>query len=123
MADLHQAVKKFSQDLAKKVESFIDDVSTLQVRTYTTSADQIESFVSDQGQPGAATLRAYTKISFDGDTTVCVPMEASGEVNSALWELHQAVVQQAMTNRAEMIRTVGDASASALKALSMTGGS
>ena len=58
MADLQQAVKKFSQDLAQKVESFIDDVSTLKVRTYTTSADQIETFVSAQGQSGTATLRS-----------------------------------------------------------------
>ena len=121
MADLQQAVKKFSQDLAQKLESFIDDISTLQVRTYTTSADQIETFVSAQGQSDAATLRAFTSIAFDGDTTVCVPMEASGEVNSSVWELHQTIVQQALANRTEMIRTIGDAASSALKALGMAG--
>jgi hypothetical protein len=108
MAELQDAVKKFARDLAAKVESFISDIETLEVSTYTTSA-------------GQETLCAYTSVAFDGDTTVKVPLEAGGEVNRAVWELHQAIVQQAMANRATMIQSIGEAAASALKALGIAG--
>jgi len=39
-----------------------------------------------------------------------------------VWELHQATVQQAMTNRTAMIESVGKAASSALKALGMASG-
>jgi len=125
---LQDAVKKFAGDLAKKVNSFITDVSELEVRTYTTPADQVESFVKGQADfteiltEGKVALRAYTKVSFDGDTTVWAPTDASGEVNKSVWELHQATVQQAMTNRTAMIESVGKAASSALKALGMASG-
>jgi hypothetical protein len=109
MAELRDAVKKFSSDLAEKVESFIADVEMLEVNTYTTAAD------------GNETLRAHTSVSFDGDTTVKVPIGEGSEVSIALWELHQSIVQQAMANRAAMIQSLGEAAASALKALGIAG--
>jgi hypothetical protein len=39
-----------------------------------------------------------------------------------VWDLHQTVVKQAMENRTTMIKTVGEAAASALKALGVSGG-
>ena len=95
------------------MNTFINDVTVLEVRTYTTPADQAEPFVKGQADfteiltEGKVALRAYTKVSFDGDTTVCVPTDASGEVNKSVWELHQTIVQQAMDNRAAMIQSVG----------------
>jgi hypothetical protein len=130
--NLQDAVKKFASDLAEKVNTFVTDISELEVRTYTTPADQVETFVLDldKGQvdfteiltEGKVTLRAYTKISFDGDTTVWVPTDASGEINKSVWELHQATVQQAMTNRTVMIQSIGEAASSALKALGLASG-
>ena len=123
MADLQEAVKKFASDLGEKVESFISDVSELEVRTYTTPADQAETFIKGQADfaevltEGKASLRAYTSVSFDGDTTVWVPTDASAEVNRGVWDLHQVIVEQAMANRTAMIETVGKAATSALKAL------
>jgi len=108
MAELKQAVVKFASDLAEKVESFVDDVAELKVQTYVQSAE-------------AKTLRAETTVSFDGDMVVVVPMDASGEIDKSIWELHQAMVQQAMVNRASMIQSVGDAAASALKAMGVAG--
>jgi L-aminopeptidase/D-esterase-like protein len=123
MADitLQQAVKKFASDLATKVNTFISDVSTLEVRTYTTPSGQAEAFSADSASAGKATLQAFTSISFDGDTTICVPTDENGEINKAVWELHQSTVQQAMANRTAMIQAVGEAAASALKAVGMTG--
>jgi hypothetical protein len=71
---------------------------------------------------GKATLRAYTAISLDGDTTVLAPTDAAGEINQSIWELHQATLKQALDNRATMIKTMGDAAAAALKALGQAGG-
>jgi hypothetical protein len=124
---LQDAVRKFAGDLAKKVNSFIADVSELEVSTYTTPADQVETFIKGQtdfseiATEGKLALRAYTRISFDGDATVWVPTETTGEIDKSLWGLHQTIVQQAMDNRAKMIEAVGEAATSALKALGMAG--
>jgi hypothetical protein len=44
-------------------------------------------------------------------------MDVSGEVDKSVWDLHRSMVQQAMVNRASMVQSVGDAAASALKAM------
>jgi hypothetical protein len=125
---LQEAVKKFANDLAQKINSFVTDISELEVRTYTTPADQVETFVRGQADfaeiltEGKLALRAYTKVSFDGDTTVCAPTDVGGAIDETIWELHQMVVQQAMANRTMMIEAVGEAAASALEALRMAGG-
>ena len=127
MADLKSAVEKFSEALAEKVESFISDISVLEVRTYTATVTEQEGFViaekADVGQiatQGKLKLRAYTQIGFDGDTTICLPTSKTGEVDRSVWGMHQTMVNQAMQNRAEMLRSIGDAAASALAALQRT---
>jgi hypothetical protein len=124
MSELQDAVKKYAADLAGKLNSFMEDISTLEVRTYTTPADQVPTDLSGDKikTEGKAVLRAYTTIKLDGDTTVLAPTDAAGEVNGAIWELHQTMVQQALENRATMIKTMGEAAASALKALGQAGG-
>jgi hypothetical protein len=104
---LQDAVKNFARDLAKKVDSFISDIAELEVSTYTISAD------------GEETRRAYTSISFDGDLTIKVPLEFSGDIDETLRDLHLAMVRQAMYNRATMIKHMSDAAVSALKALGL----
>jgi hypothetical protein len=125
---LQDAVKKFASDLAVRVNTFVTDIAELEVYTFTTSPDQIEAvfksnndFVHLSAEAKAA-LRAYTKVSFDGDMVVWAPTTPSGEVDKSVWDLHQAMVQQAMVNRKAMIQTVGDAAASALKALGIASG-
>ena len=120
--NLADAVKKFASDLAEKIETFVDDASELEVRTYTTPSDQVAILLqsrADLKTEGQTTLRAYTRVAFDGDMSVCVPMDASGETNAAVWNLHQSIVQQAMENRATMIHAVGEAASSALRALGL----
>ena len=125
---LQEAVKKFARDLAQKVNSFVTDVSELEVRTFTTPADQVEIFVKGKADfaeiltEGKVALRAYTRISFDGDTTVLAPTDPADQVNKSVWTIHETVVEQAMENRREMITTIGEAAASALKALGVATG-
>ena len=125
---LQDAVKKFASDLAQKISSFGEDISVLEVRTYSTPADQAETFIKGQVDfteiltEGKIALRAYTKVSFDGDTTVVAPTDASGDINRSVWEIHEAAVQQAMANRNDMIKSIGDAATSALRALGLATG-
>ena len=124
MSELQDAVKKFASDLAARLNSFMDDISTLEVRTYTTPTDQVPTELSGDKirTEGKAALRAYSVIKLDGDTTVLAPTDAAGEVNAAVWELHQTMVKQALDNRTAMIKTMGEAAAAALKALAQAGG-
>ncbi|HQE91629.1 MAG TPA: hypothetical protein PLH19_03565 [Anaerolineae bacterium] len=122
--DLKAAVQQFANDLAAKVESFITDISDLEVRTYTITEGQFATVLDDPQKKDDKTLsgagvqlRAYTRIAFDSDTIVCLPVNASGQIDGAVWDMHQAAVNQALQNRAEMLRTIGDAAASALDAL------
>jgi hypothetical protein len=120
--NLVDAVKKFAADLAEKIDTFVDDASELEVRTYTTPPDQVAILLQNRADlktEGQVVLRAYTRVAFDGDMSVCVPQDASGETNKAVWDLHQSIVEQAMANRATMIKAVGEAASSALKALGL----
>ena len=120
---LRSALESFAGDLAHKLETFVEDVSSLEVYTYTTPADQSESFIKGGDSfatiktEGKATLRAYTQVSFDGDTTVCVPTDPGGAVDKSVWELHETLVLQAMENRNAMLSALGEAAAAALAAL------
>jgi hypothetical protein len=125
---LQEAVKKFASDLATKVNTFVADIAELEVYTFTTPPDQIQAvfkgpadFASLSAEAKAA-LRAYTKISFDGDMVVWLPITATGEVDRSVWDMHQATVKQAMENRKAMIQTMGDTASSALKALGIATG-
>lgn len=119
---LQDAVRNFASELAQKVNSFITDVSELEVCTYAAAPDEIKtSLQNNQAAEARASLRAYTRISFDGDTTVVVPVESGGIVNRDIWELHQDALRQAISNRTMMIRAIGEAAASALQALGVAG--
>ena len=122
--DLKASVQKFASDLATKVETFVGDVSELEVRTYTITEGQLATVVDDPNNGGdklvtgdAVQLRAYTRIAFDSDTIVCLPVNESGQIDGAVWDMHQATVEQALESRAKMLRAIGDAAASALDAL------
>ena len=122
--DLKASVQKFASDLAAEVENFVADISELEVRTYTITEGKFAAVVDDATNKDKKTvsgdgvqLRAYTRIAFDSDTIVCLPVNESGQIDGAVWDMHQATVNQALENRAAMLRAIGDAAASALDAL------
>jgi hypothetical protein len=121
--DLRSAVSKFTSDLAAKAESFVNDITTLEVRTFTTPGKQLASLAGGglEGPIDASQmqLRAYTKINFDCDTTICLPVDENNQVDRSVWDMHQTMVDQALKSRQEMLRTMGDALSSALKALQL----
>ncbi len=122
--DLKVSVQRFASDLAARVESFIADISTFEVRTYTLAEGQFATVLENPQRKNEKTLagagaqlRAYTRIDFDSDMIVCLPVTTSGQIDGAVWDMHQATVNQALQNRAAMLRAISDAAASALDAL------
>lgn len=126
-SNLQKAVRQYASDLGKKIEHLIADVSTLEVRTYAVPPEQVPQLVDELpdlaqiATQGALQLRAYTQVSFDGDTTMCIPTDEDGQVDHTLWGLHQQTVAQATANRNAMLKAVGEAAAAALKALGLVG--
>ena len=126
-SELKQAVEKFTRDLAHKAEGFVEDITTLEVRTFTVPSKEImvlsdhELKLGEVNPAGPMQLRAYTKVDFDSDTTICLPMDANDQVDRSVWDIHQAMVSQALQSRESMMRSMGDALASALDALQRIG--
>jgi len=123
--DLRRAITKFTSDLAAKAESFVNDITTLEIRTFTTSSSKITAIAGNgldlEGPIDASQmqLRAYTKINFDCDTTICLPVDANNQVDRSVWDMHQTMVDQALKSRQALLATMGDALSSALKALQL----
>jgi hypothetical protein len=122
-SDLRHAIERFTKDLAAKAESFVGDISTLEVRTFTMPSTQITVLAGDEldlMDPELVErlrLRAYTRVAFDCDTTVCLPVDENDQIDRSVWDIHQAMVSQALDTREKMLRTMGDALSAALDAL------
>jgi len=69
--------------------------------------------IKDKKVTGAK-RRAYTYVSLDGDTVVCVP-EVDGEVDKSVWEIHLQMVKQAQESRAALVNYIVAAAASLAK--------
>lgn len=80
------------------------DVSVLEVRTYTSAADDASLAEQEDPLQHNTRLRAFTRISMDGDTQVCVPLLASGEPDDGLWKVHNEIVSQARADRAATLQ-------------------
>jgi hypothetical protein len=125
--DLNSAVRDYAKALADQIQAFVKDMATLEVRTFTTPEDQIQVLVKTKSiddiiNEGNVVLRAGTSISFDGDFTQLTPLDANGAVNAGLWELHQQAVQQATQHRERMLKALGEAAESTLRALRAANG-
>jgi len=103
------SLRGFVAKLGQKISAVLDDMTTLDVRTYVIEgAKQIDA---PAGSSGNAQLRAHTQIKLDGDTIVCIP-ERDGEIDTALLEIHFRVVEQAQAARVELMKTIVHAAAS-----------
>ncbi|MBL8055173.1 MAG: hypothetical protein JNK29_00680 [Anaerolineales bacterium] len=101
---LQSGVENLIQQLKATLKSTLDDVTTLEVRTYV--SDNLAGVGYDTGAKtfSNAKLRAYTCVALDGDTVNCMP-ERGGKLDADLWQAHLAMVNQAQANRAEMLKT------------------
>ncbi len=102
-ASTKSATARFSEGVVWRLGALlnraIEDATSIEVKTYTSAAG------GDATDPsaGGARLRAFSRVSFDGDTETCVPLKEGGGVDSELWEIHKATVEQARADRARAI--------------------
>ena len=91
--------------LGAVISKALADVTVLEVRTFTSNAE--DAALAQVGDPiqENSRLRAFTRVSLDGDTQACVPLLASGEPDERLWKLHNDVVNQARSDRAAAMST------------------
>ncbi|HLK62212.1 MAG TPA: hypothetical protein VKU19_02145 [Bryobacteraceae bacterium] len=88
--------QKVGDTLAKAYQS----LTTVEVTTYVSNADGVQY---EDGHFTGARLRAVSRISLDGKAQVCVPT-TDGKLDEALWKLHSDMVQQALSQRVEILK-------------------
>jgi len=103
-----EAIEKLSHTLSEALQ----DLTSLEVSTYV--ADDLDHLEVKNRQVTGAKRRAYTYITLDGDTVVCVP-EVDGEVDKSVWEIHLQMVQQAQASRAALVNSIVSAASSLAK--------
>lgn len=115
---LTDSIKNFTSQLAESLKKAADDISSLEVVTYT--SDDLKAVQDQKFAEGAGGMkrRALTRIAFDGDVQVCVP-EKDGKVDEQLWNIHLSMVKAAQENRAAFLATMAEL---ATKLVGMLGG-
>jgi hypothetical protein len=102
-AGLNTGLAQLSQKLAAFLGTAIDNAVTLKVSTYT--VDDLSTVEVTGSQIKGGKLSALTVVQLDGDVKQVVPVDEAGEINVALWNLHQEMVRQAQASRAELLRS------------------
>lgn len=110
------SLSTFLRDVLDSFGKAVDDATSLNVRTYT--SHDIPSAAAGEMENNAK-LRAYTRISLDGDVDAAVPRTDDGKVDQALWAIHMDMVKQAQDNRTEMVKTALDVVSDLVDALGM----
>jgi hypothetical protein len=113
VSGLTGSLRKFTDQLADALEKAAADITTLEVKTYTT--DDLTAITTQS--EGNARLRARTHIDFDGDIKVFVPERAEGGVDQVLWTIHQDMVREAQANRAQFLQAMAEMATNLLKNL------
>jgi hypothetical protein len=100
--NVSESLQGFVNKLGEFLSNALEDASSLEVATYV--SDNMAEVKYEKGAFTGGKLRALTHIKIDGDTMICVP-EEEGEVDTALWQIHMDMVQQAQASRAELLKT------------------
>jgi hypothetical protein len=114
VSDLTSSIKQFTNQLASALGKAAANITTLEVKTFTT--DDIATVA--QGEEGRAKLRAYTRVAFDGDMQVYVPAKVGG-VDEELWKIHADMVREAQANRAQFLQSMAELATNLLKNLNL----
>lgn len=103
--------------VGQALKAAVDDATSLEVSTYISDSMEGVAYDAATGKfAGTARLRALTRISIDGDTLICLP-EKDGQIDTAVWEIHTAMVQRAQENRTELLKTAVSAVTGLLESL------
>jgi len=105
---LADSLKNFTGQLATALGKAADDISSLEVATYT--SDDLAAVKYDyetQKLAGQIKLRALTRIAFDGDMQVCVP-EKDHAIDREVWQVHLEMVKEAQANRVQFLQAMAE---------------
>jgi len=119
--DAVSSLKDVSKKVIEMLSRAVDDLSSLEVMTYT--SDNLEAAVYQPDTKtfsGGACLRAYTRIEPDGDMVNLIPerTQTVGEggealtgvaIDEQLWRIHRVMVSQAQTNRVAFMKALSEA--------------
>jgi hypothetical protein len=103
-------VKTFITNLTDAIKHAAADITSLEVRTFTSG--DVKSVIYDvatgtlKGETPLA-LRAFTHIAFDGDILNCVP-ERESQIDEAMWRAHLDMVKEAQANRAQFLGAMAE---------------
>ncbi len=118
-SSLTDSIKNFTSQLAESLKKAAEDISSLEVITYSTDdLSKVTYNYDDKKLRGELKMRALTRIAFDGDVQVCVP-EKDGKIDQAVWDVHLSMVKAAQENRAAFLQTMAEL---ATKLVGMLGG-
>jgi hypothetical protein len=112
---LANAVAQFADRLGDALKKALDDASSLEISTFT--SDDMTGVTYDLSThkfTGTAKLRALTRISFTGDTLLCLP-EKEGQIDHDIWAIHAEMVGHAQTQRTAMLTAMASAATELLK--------
>ena len=107
--------QQLTQRLLQTLERVVTDLSSVEIRTYVARDLEAAAAAPTAELGGHAELRAFTRISLDGDVDVCVPQHDEG-IDRELWQLHLEMVKQAQGFRGELLRALLGAGGSVFKA-------
>lgn len=110
--DLAGSVKRFTDQLATALKDAAEDIMMLEVKTY--AVDDLEAVA--KGEDSQKRLRAFTRIEFDGDIQVFVPVGA-GRINEDLRQIHLEMVREAQANRTQFLSAMAELATNLLKNL------
>ncbi len=107
-ADLRNSLRDFTGQLAESLGKAAQEIVTLDIRTYTTADLGGMAEALDAREEIDATLRALTRVEFDGDIKMYLPEKLEGGEHQVLWLVHKAMVQEAQESRARFLATMAE---------------
>jgi hypothetical protein len=103
-ASITDGLKTAAGQLTEAVTHLLNEVSTLEVATYSSEDLSGVGFDTSSGHlVGAVRRRALTRMRLDGHTVAIVP-EDNGKVDAEMWAIHCQLVERAQAQRAEMLK-------------------
>jgi len=105
---LVDSLKDFTGRLAEALSKAADDISSLEVATYSSSdLEGVKYDYESKKLAGQLRLRALTRIAFDGDAQICVP-ERDNAIDHDLWQIHLEMVKEAQANRTQFLAAMAE---------------
>jgi len=105
---LVDSLKDFTGRLAEALSKAADDISSLEVATYTSGdLEGVKYDYDTKKLAGQLSLRALTHVAFDGDTQICVP-EKDNAIDHDLWQIHLEMVKEAQANRTQFLAAMAE---------------